>query len=586
MKKLAALILLIALVCVGCAEKQEDPAIVETVTGKWLYADTASGPVWIELLPDGVCNLSSGVQYSWKGTARQPDGTCTVALLSGRETVYNMHILEDSALLTDPQSTSAGSYTRVVHGPEEETGNWFAAWYPTRSGTEGTLTLSAGGICTVGGKAYEWTSVEWSEEKAKLLCFDDTGMIGWLQLSKLPGGFSYLIFTDESGVVLQEYCSEQLIITLLGTWQPFREEGFPLQFQLQTVTAGDVEYPWQLVAAENNVLTVSLSADGQAYTARIWMEGAYPRMELAAEERVLYYRTDRGHDPNDPEARYRALMSDLAEYTQKGGYAALSGNAALADLYARLQDLSGYQDVDSYLSRFTVVEDKLIRVVEISKDAAGRTSENILELYSYDAAGRLISGRGKTLEEAYGISNHITVGTMYFTYDDNGTVTSIRVGTEDTTAAICTPSYNTKGNLSLMHIAAEDLTITVSFTYNSKNLRSSYRIPYSALDEEYYGYTYDNQGQCTKKTGKWAVYGYTETTTYTYSDTGALQEEKVVKTIVYPEMTRTTTTCYTYTCDPEGRPLHAAVTTDDPAVTYAEQQLQYIYEDVYFYDPA
>ena len=157
MKKLAALILLITLVCVGCAEKQEDPAIVEAVTGKWLYADAASGPVWIELLPDGVCNLNSGVQYSWKGTSRQPDGTCTVTLLSSGKVVYNMHILDDSALLTDPQSAPAGSYTRVVYAPEEA--SWprvslrQASWRvspqrdapsaPRRYGQAGTVPQSA-----------------------------------------------------------------------------------------------------------------------------------------------------------------------------------------------------------------------------------------------------------------------------------------------------------------------------------------------------------------------------------------------------------------------------------------------------------
>ena len=48
-------------------------------------------------------------------------------------------------------------------------------------------------------------------------------------------------------------------------------------------------------------------------------------------------------------------------------------------------------------------------------------------------------------------------------------------------------------------------------------------------------------------------------------------------------MTRKTTTVYHYTYDENGNPVSAAVTTDDPLVTYAEQTVKYTYEDLYFY---
>ena len=134
-----------------------------------------------------------------------------------------------------------------------------------------------------------------------------------------------------------------------------------------------------------------------------------------------------------------------------------------------------------------------------------------------------------------------------------------------------------------MKIEGEETTLTVTFAYNSKNLRTRFTVPYSDIDTEYCAYTYNDAGQCTKKTVKWSLYGYTEITTYTYGESGALEEEKVVLTIVYPEMTRKTTTVYHYTYDENGNPVSAAVTTDDPLVTYAEQTVKYTYEDLYFY---
>lgn len=587
MKKLAALFLLTVLLLVGCAQKQEDPAIISTVAGKWLYAEDATGPVWIELLPDGACNLSSGEQYRWKGISRQPDGTCSIELLRDGKRVYAMHILADSALLEDEGANEAGSYTRVVYAPEGAAAQWFTDWYPLEGAAAQAVSLGADGVCVLDEKRCEWTAVAWGKESTRLLCFDNVGIVGWLQINQLPSGIASLVLTDESGVALGAYYTEALLPILLGQWQPFSEEHLPMLFSSRNVELDHVSHPWEFLSAENGVLTLSLSVNAQAYTIHVWMEGEYPRMELeGGEENVLYYRADRGYAPDDPEALYRKTMKDMTEYQQTGGFAQLQGNAARADLYARLEALSGYRDADSYFARFTRLVNKLTRVVELSKDASGRISENILELYTYDASDRLISGRGKTLEETYAISSHITVGTMYFSYDESGRVSAIRVGTEDTTAATCTPSYNSKGNLSSMHIVAEDLTLTASFAYNSKNLCTSYRIPYTAYDETYYGYTYNSAGQCIKKTVKWAVYGYTEVSTYIYSESGILEQETVVKTISYPDMTRKTTTTYRYTCDESGAIISAAVTTDDPAVTYVEQQIQYIYEDLYFYDPA
>lgn len=44
------------------------------------------------------------------------------------------------------------------------------------------------------------------------------------------------------------------------------------------------------------------------------------------------------------------------------------------------------------------------------------------------------------------------------------------------------------------------------------------------------------------------------------------------------------TTTYTYTCDDQGRPVHAVIDTTNPNNTYKAQEMLYTYQDLYFFD--
>ena len=252
------------------------------------------------------------------------------------------------------------------------------------------------------------------------------------------------------------------------------------------------------------------------------------------------------------EDKYQAAIGRLQEYLSSGYFQDknvsdewFSGNAALNYLYESFIALDGYKDSAEYVSRFTVMPDKLCYVVEIATDNSGNIRKSIDYEYTYNKDGTIIILQGtKANEDILGGPYPYR---YFYEYNEDGSISKItaKVG-DDMIDATITPQYDSSGNMVYRHVQ-----------WNNH--------------EETHTFSYDSNGNCIAS----QVGGYQSE--YTYDISGKLLQEK--RTI----LNKTIITTYTY--DQNGRILAGESKIDMPASELSSIVHQYIYGDYYIYNP-
>lgn len=315
-----------------------------------------------------------------------------------------------------------------------------------------------------------------------------------------------------------------------------------------------------------------------------------------------------------------------------------SGNEAMAYAFHKLTELEeidpwlneadwaervypGYYpnfDRQSYLDRFTVLEDVLLRVEYASYHENGNniTRQTDWVVYNYNPDGTVcyIENGVWHLDEFY-IYSHITHADMFYCYDENGELLKMYFGAPDDYRLTLTQTYDAAGRLTAEHFAKEEVTHRIEYTYDEAG-RLIQTVLYENVNWDpdlslryVTDYAYDDSGRLIweeerymnyDSNGEPAYINHGRTLEYSYDDGGKLAST-VLTGCVYTlvdsdthevELFSTSVSNIRYAYDEAGRLVTRTVVelptvyADGPDPTMEEVTLveTYVYGDCYLFD--
>lgn len=605
MKKRFFVLLSVLIICVGLCACGADLTDDQTaaVCGTWYlraFEEKSENPGYIELKNDGTGSFNGSVPLTWSGQLDSGEDTgVTVTILTETEVAYTLSLSNDKTevWLTMEEDGPDYCYQRA---DTAITISWFGElltrWYARDEGSAAqTVTLNGDGTVTLDGVACFWSvGDDWNndENSIHLYLYDEQGVFGVLEAESFGNGLYDFVFYDYATHRDYGYDNHPLVNFLeIGSWESFDrhtmiDNCIILGKESTTAEIAGVEYAVKFdTAASAETVTVNfLEGEDARYSALVFMDGEYPMVTLTdrqTEQQTLYYNSEFGYDEANADARYYAVV-DLI-YCYAGGdsrYTLASGQTldrdeVLSYIYEELTTLGDYSQSKEFLSRFTIVPDKLTGVIQYCTDYQGDVYEVPLSRYGYDRNGTLVWGQGEDIIEKYGVNS---AAVQYFTYDAKGKIAGVMTDDGQTRG---TPIFDSAGKLVGMHVQGQDTEYTTVYTYGTGHRvirmgvsRSEYYYPLV------YEYEYDDEGRLiTKRVNQGN--SFAATGAYTYEGNVLA---KIVQTCWRDSLPYTNT--YTYTSDEQGRLLSADIATNDPHMDYAALEIKYIYEDLYFFDTA
>ena len=247
------------------------------------------------------------------------------------------------------------------------------------------------------------------------------------------------------------------------------------------------------------------------------------------------------------------------------------------------------------LGRFSMVEDVMLVQKWTRVDNLGNYSASTA-YWTYWEDGRTAYRNDRTDDAFALIKSEDPMGrcsdkTCYYTYDDNGCVTEIRVGSADHTYYLVTLSYDADGNKVNEHFKSSSDEWDITYAYDAQNRLIQVEHPSYAGSSAVITitYTYDASGNMVQEevicsyyseTYQTEMTSYKYITDYTYDASGDLEsgvctyqnwsytssseciDGEWVDTVTQ-YVYRQTQDLYDFTCDEQGRPLTLVVTHGD-----------------------
>jgi len=616
MKKRIISLLLIAALCLGlCACGKEVPQEqLDLLCGMWYspenmgIADTGM-PGYLEFTADGQCTYNGEGGYTWTAKPDKNDENMfVVTIKSESKEKHTFTVWTGDPNYIDGQMSwgKEGPYLGYVKVNTVSETSWagdaMIEW-TARGDDENvyeSVVLNADGTCTLDGEKYFWTTQSYSdrpEEYMHLEFFNTSGVGGMIDFNKQSNDLLSMDMQIRSG---DNYnwgggyvCHPMLNLLNDGNWRSFErytciDDYLYFGIWSETSSIGETEYDLEFDVSAADTLTVNFQEGGNTrYSAKVFMDGEYLMTTLTDVEsgnETLYYNDAFGYAEDHPDAAYYKTINQVYEYANDYGLwdqetdEYIDREDALPYLYEKLQALGDYKQTQEFLDRFTIVPSMLVKTVQYTTDQLNNVSESWLGQYQYDQNGVMTAARGEENIQRYGMNEDYDW--LYFTYDANGRVTMIEDKSGDTVYAVGTPTYDAAGNLVTMDVATTSGRYTTTFTYDDQGRRILMAMPQDYYDEPMtWAYTYDDQGNVSTVVKTWSDGYYSDTTTYAYAN-GAVVSKNVTRAY---RGTDDYTTTYQYTNDAQGRHLSAVVTTNDD-VSYRSREVQYTYEDLYFFD--
>lgn len=612
-KRMISLVLILALCLVmGACSVSPSADLLAAACGVWYsqeYLEVDENPGYFELKEDGTGTINGAEALTWTGERYRDDKSIWIVTISTQSDArYRFEIAMDgnnyvAAKLTNGREggSAAYDYTKVNTTVGVE---WFrkllTQWYAFDEDDHivKSVILQDDGTAKLDGAAYFWTcgSYSYDQDRIDLDLFNELGLAYSVSLYIRENGL-YEMNLHEFNTGRSASYLEHTLLKLLnnGSWRSFDkvtmiDDYLYLGTYASTATIADAEYTMQFdTHSSRDSLTVNFLDGGAVrYTARIFMDGEYPMATLTDCQdgrEVLYYNDYYGYDEGNPDAAYYNTINlvywyanDYSVYTlETDEY--LEQEKRLPYIYAKLLELGDYKQALSYLDRFTVVPDKLTEVIQYNTDYQDKVSETCLSAFGYDKDGTLIWAQGEETVEMYGVNEFKYP--QYFTYDKNGVIDQIQIGSGNSIQAIATPIFDTVGKLVGMNVRERYDEYTTIFTFDVEG--RVVRMGVSESESAYpliYEYTYDDTGKLTSKVKTTGYNGSQIVTTYYTYDGDAVVEKKEY----WAEYSGTWSVTYTYTNDEQGRPLSAEVTSYSSDNNYKAQEVKFIYEDLYFFD--
>lgn len=626
-KRVIFCLLALLLLCLGlCAcNSQLPPETLEQLYGEWIVSGAfeKDGVIpeetafLLRFFEDGTAQLGEQEGLRWIARTVKETSGLEVTIREGKQAVYKFTVqtagdgLRHGQLTDQKGEASLGEYLPSSAAlPEEWAERILISWYPDGN-NENTMavTLKEDGFCVINGMTYRWAVNPHQEEKMGLLVFEDRGAVyscecQWDEKIGIP---RMSLYHGNSSEWIDYYQFHPLYSMMEGNWWiAFDTQNFFLD-KLYTgrdsfIVDEGLIYTWEL-SRENPADKITAyipNAQEPEYVVTVTKEGQYPNLALEVQktgEIINCYGADFGYDPESSEAIYYDALHALQSYTYGFGYRneamepeeTLYGLDILPYVYAKLQEVKGYKESQSYLDRFTV-SNRLTEISTITVDSLGNTTQET-DTFGYDLTGRLKYFSGLEHSRIYGISelaNH----RGYPTYNEEGVITRISVKADENSwvMARATPSYDEAGRLISMHVRLDHGSeYTSVFTYNKQGQLTGMEMPYYKCPLRY-TYSYDADGRLSRIVEEAipAPYAYVTTyatvTDYVYEDGVLTQKTQTHIENWGKRSEKSYTETYTYTNDEAGRPLRAAVTSTEPNKAAVSEEVIYRYQDIYFYE--
>lgn len=608
MKKIISFVLIVVLCLVLAACERTLPAEdMAAVCGTWYQCgegDDANTPGYLHLNRDGTAVYNGEGGYTWTGRKDREESILFVTIEAEEEKhSFDVYAGDPNSLtgrLTMEKDGPSWDYLKVNRACET---SWFyelfTQWYPREGDAVAQdVELKSDGTAQIDGQRFFWTVSAADDGAEKIVCltlFDEQGTAATLDVNRQDNDLCNLSIYDHNQSKVSEYYAHPLLCSVDdGSWESFDrytmiEDGFSLNPWSDTVTIDNKEYAvrYDLKASQEGLRVNIQEGETIRYVADIFMDGDYPAATLTDQQsgqQTLYFNNNYGYDPANPDAAYYQTVNLIYQYASDSGIYNPETNEymdkeeCLPYIYAKLTELGDYRQAQEFLSRFTVVSDKLIEQTLLTTDRLNNVSSTWVNQYGYDENGVMIWARGEDIPEMYGVFE--TYEPQYFAYDNKGRIAEVKVFHGNTAEAVGTPIFDTVYKVVGMGVREAEKEYTSVFTYGAGARVIRLEIPNADYGcSRMYEYTYDDAGKLiTKVLTLWEGRKVT-TSHYTYSG-DALAEIQQTRYDWGDEYHWT----YTFANDDRGRPLSAVITTDDPDVMYKAQEYKYIYKDLYFFD--
>jgi len=612
MKKRVISLLLILALCLGlcaCGSKLNEEQMA-LVCGTWYlgpYQEVEGYSGYFELKEDGTGSFVGKEAFTWTAKQDREDPAwlhLTFKTEAKEKYTFNIYTGDPhhtgGDLVRDKEEYGA-SYLKAstqIQNP------WFAdlltSWYAVEEdAVSQSVVLNGDGTVKLDDKTYFWSNAqdwEYNENSVHLNIYDEQGAYGGISADiRTNGLYSFRVHDYESGWNREYYDHPMLELANSGSWESIDrftmiDDYFSVSPWSETTTVADVEYAvkFDTKASQDELVINLLENDALRYVVHIFMDGEYPMATLTDQQsgaQTLYYNYNYGYDPENLDVLYFQTLNLVYRYANDYGVYTLETDEYLDDeeklpyIYEKLVALGDYKQAQEFVDRFTIVPSMLTEVTQYNTDKLNNVSDSWLSRYGYDENGTMIWARGEDVVEMYGVYD--TYDTQYFTYDEKGNIADVQIKWSDTIEALGTPIFDTMGKLVGMQVQEQSDEYTSVFTFDAEGRVIELYIPEPASSYDItFAYTYDDAGKLASKVKTYGYNGnYSVITTYAYNGDVLVEKQEQ-----WSEYGDEWTVTYTFTNDEQGRPLSAAITTTDPDVTYKSQEVQYTYEDLYFFD--
>ncbi len=370
------------------------------------------------------------------------------------------------------------------------------------------------------------------------------------------------------------------------------------------VNVDDTDLSWEITDSSEDKLTIDVEG---AYTFTVELRDGLPFATLrntATADQAAYYVNDSMYGPNRswPEYIYPRAMQYLQECQEDlaNGYTVsfydaipdgersteYRDSAAWQRLYELFTGLGDYKDSAQLAARFTILEDRYVGAERLRVDQMGNESKyDSYEIVRYNSMGQVTSSEVAENFQIYGMTNN----EMYFSYEENGRISKVQYLSGNTVQAVVTPVYDDQGRMVGGSYKSNTATGELSYVYDDQG-RLTENIVWCGSDRYQYIYTYDDQGrlasyECLQGWSDPIRNYYRFTTTLTYDAQGRLESKTTTKiNIISNDLDNTTTLTYSY--DAQGWLVSAELCETDSKGNsrYVSQTINYLYQDLYFFE--
>lgn len=481
----------------------------------------------------------------------------------------------------------------------------FGGWYLLEEGAGGNafaqVSFAEDGTCRLGEKELSWVKSGEGDDYVNMRIYEagEVKYTASFSLTEYSNVMSLNISVSGDSTYNGTYYRHSIFNFMDGWWRVLdtslevKDREFDI-YPRSNVAYGDVRYMQNVISYDDEKMEISLYRENMEkpeYHLTMTFRGDYPIMEVkdyASGEVVLYYREESGKSDTWPEVLYGRAIKVLNDVADGSGAwvdwpedKSLTHNEALAYAMDLLKQCGDYKDSADRIAKFTVLEDKLVEIIQEKIDNLGNVSSNQYAKYQYDKNNNRYYTYDLLAERLY-YGKFSSRDGFEYEYDANGRIVKIYDGSATRMEAIITPAYDADGNMISIYIQTNSGEWINYFTYENGKMTSAKYYEINKPDEVkwFLNFAYDDDGNLISEEGL-LDYNYHYQRNYIYDEVGRLIREEYEYQQEFFDKKKTTET-YVHTYDSEGKLIATSIEVSNS--TNKSLTLSYVYDTLYFYE--